>query len=256
MIRDIASIKNITFKKSKIGGYRPFEVDEFIDNVYDFCKALQKENSELIEKVRNLEHQLEKYQEEESSIRKAVLGAQKFADASMVDADYKSKNMIFNASQKADKIVREAREEVEKQKKLAWDINIESEKFRQELMKMYEGRLSQLRLEIEKNEFLNKNGKKLREEINLISPEESLEKKNILEVEFSKQKETNKDEILPKRDKYKVETMKDIDSGIRKEKRDLGSLRFGAKYRVSSREFGKGIYSGLFRRKNDMKEKH
>lgn len=249
LIRNLDNIKSITFKKSKIGGYKPLDVDAFIDDVYDFCKMLQKDNSELIERVHDLEHKLGKYREEESSIRKAVLGAQKFADVSMADADCKSKTIIFNASQKADEIVREAREEADRQKKTAWEINIKSEAFRQELMKLYEGRLSELRAEIENNEFFKKSEKEIREKINLGSEEESKDKKNILEVKFNKQNGPEHNEPSVEDNVQKVEIMEDIDSGICKEKRKLDNLRFGAKYRVSSREFGKGLYSGLFKRK-------
>lgn len=256
---NIDDIKNITFKKAKFGGYRPFEVEMFIDDVNVLCKSMQKENARLTMRIRDLEKKLEKYQEEESSIRNAILSAQKLADNSIIDADNKSKNILFDASQKADKIIRKAKDEAEKQRKAAWDINMKSESFRRELVKLYEGRLSELRAELPSDEFLkNTNETDFNEVLSkeISELDGGLDKNHIFEVKFSKQNEPNRKETEVSENKivYEKKVMQDIDSGICKEKKQLKNLKFGTKYRVSGHDFGKGLYSGLFRRKKDTKE--
>ena len=281
------AIKNVTFKKSLFGGYKPFDVDSFIDDVYTAFEALKKENSNLSIKVEELNKKLKIYQEEESSIRSAILSAQKLADASMIDADNKSKNIIFEASKKADEIIKEAEAQVERQKEIAWKINIESENFRRKIVEAYELELNNVRKPIANEMFLSKaevkeNERKENEknfskqnfsfavsnsgqndgsikEASKIT-EKQLDENNILEVNFNKNEMLDEADVNDSGINNKVSTniIQDIDSGAYINKKKFKNLRFGRKYRVNGKDFekeyGKRLASGIFRRKNNKKE--
>ena len=47
----IDEIKNISFRKASFGGYRPEDVDTFIDQVLVTMEQLRKEKSDLIKKM-------------------------------------------------------------------------------------------------------------------------------------------------------------------------------------------------------------
>ena len=257
------AIKNVTFKKSLFGGYKPFDVDSFIDDVYTAFEALKKENSNLSIKVEELNKKLKIYQEEESSIRSAILSAQKLADASMIDADNKSKNIIFEASKKADEIIKEAEAQVERQKEIAWKINIESENFRRKIVEAYELELNNVRKPIANEMFLSKaevkenerkeNERKENEknfskqnfsfavsnsgkndgsikEASKIT-EKQLDENNILEVNFNKNEMLDEADVNDSGINNKVSTniIQDIDSGAYINKKKFKNLRSGRK---------------------------
>ena len=47
----IDEIKNISFRRASIGGYRPEDVDNFIDQVLITMEQLRKEKSDLVKKM-------------------------------------------------------------------------------------------------------------------------------------------------------------------------------------------------------------
>lgn len=271
---DVEEIKNITFRKSNFGGYKPLDVDSFLDAVQMSYEELQSENVELKKEINDLNTKLEKYQKEEESIRNAILGAQKLADASLFEADNKSKKILLDANVEADKILSDAKSEVDTQKKILWQIYMEHEKFRHKLIKSYEKQLDILRessnmcnckifnSDIHNNgkenvsiddKFSNKqefhDTKKLQDDLKK-NENESLKVDFKLTKENANMDECHKDNNDSEAIKTKVLIeMEDIDSGIGNKKEEGEDLQFGSKYRMSENNFGKGLYAGLFRRK-------
>ena len=73
-------IDNKTFKKTKIGGYDIADVEDFLVKVMEDYEFLYKENSELQEKLYNIENSVSYYKSIEDGINKTVENAQSSAD--------------------------------------------------------------------------------------------------------------------------------------------------------------------------------
>lgn len=256
-------IKNVTFKKASFGGYKPFEVDTFIDSVHSSYKMLEDENKSLRLKVEELNRKLEKYQMEEGSIRKAILSAQKLADSSINSADNKSKSIILDASKRADDMISQAKDEVERQKEIAWNLRVESENFRRLLVEKYENQLKMLRQSVESEKYFSKIESDLNEKIKFNTQQaeksdpgsDELDKSNIFEVEFNKGEASSQENLQSQGGEVLLDSgaFKETDgdcsssSGIFKERNT--DLRFGERYRSTDNDSERGMYSGLFRRK-------
>ncbi len=116
-------INEITFRKTNFSGYKPEDVNEFIDEVLETVQALTKENQaykaklseisgkngELREKLQVLARKIEGYREDEEGIKSALLSAQKMGNASLKDAKIKADEIISDANKKADDMIEEAK---------------------------------------------------------------------------------------------------------------------------------------------------
>lgn len=92
-----------------LSGYKVEEVDSYIDKVLDTIKDLKDQNEVLEEKIGVLAESLQKYREDEDSLREALLGAQKMGDSIVKNANNKAEITMREASVKAAHIVEEAR---------------------------------------------------------------------------------------------------------------------------------------------------
>ena len=99
-----------------LSGYKVEEVDSYIDKVLDTIKDLKDQNEVLEEKIGVLAESLQKYREDEDSLREALLGAQKMGDSIVKNANNKAEITMREASVKAAHIVEEARKKVEDEK--------------------------------------------------------------------------------------------------------------------------------------------
>lgn len=107
-------IQEKTFVKAVFGGYDMQTVDEFLEPLAEDYITLYKENAVLKSKMKVLVEKLEEYRSQEQSMRKAILSAQRTADAMVAEAERKSAHIVNEAAQtaqsKASEIV-EAEEE-------------------------------------------------------------------------------------------------------------------------------------------------
>ena len=138
---NIEDIANVSFHKASIGGYKPEEVDEFIDNVQESFEYLNSENQELIRKLGILAKKVEEYRNDEDSIRSTLLNAQKLASASIREAKHKSEVIIRDANAMAEKIVAASQDEVLAQQDTIKNLQNEVVKFRAKLLNIYKGHL-------------------------------------------------------------------------------------------------------------------
>lgn len=106
-------------------GYDREEVNLFLAEVIESYEALVNENKELYRKMDVLANRIEEYREEEASITKTLVNAQKMADRVTSDAKAEAdstiaqstasaQKIVTDANEKADKIIAEAREYVAK----------------------------------------------------------------------------------------------------------------------------------------------
>jgi DivIVA domain-containing protein len=156
-----AQVREIKFSRSAIGGYKPSEVDKFLDDIQDTFREMSIKNDELEDEIKRLNRQIERFKAEESSIRKAIINSQQIADATVIDAGVKSKYILKDASNKAAKILKIAKDGAEKRMEISKQLYERSENLKTDLIKRFEEQIKFLKSissepvsEIEKKLFM------------------------------------------------------------------------------------------------------
>lgn len=113
----IEEIKNVSFRKASIGGYKPEDVDVFIDQVLITIEQLKKEKSDLVKKMDILATRVEEYRADEDAVRNALLSAQRVADTTIKEARAKSAYIIEEAENMAKAKLYDLNVQIKMQKK-------------------------------------------------------------------------------------------------------------------------------------------
>ena len=149
-------ITNVSFRKAGFSGYRPEDVDAFIDQVRDTVEELtqkslaQREEMERVEeekrqmqkKIELLAGKIEDYRSEEDEIKNALVSAQKLGDASIREARHKAEIILKDANLKAEHIIAGAEEQIQQQKQQMADLKKQVAEFRAQLLEMYRRHLT------------------------------------------------------------------------------------------------------------------
>ncbi len=104
-------IQNKEFTKA-IRGYKEVEVDEFLDTVIASYEKSYNESIEFKEKIRMMEEQLEKYNSIEKTLKDTLVVAQSTAEEVVMNANQKAEIIIREAQDNAKKIICDANNEV------------------------------------------------------------------------------------------------------------------------------------------------
>lgn len=119
-------IQEKTFTKAVFGGYDMQTVDDFLEPLTEDYITLYKENAVLKSKMKVLVEKLEEYRSQEQSMRKAILSAQRTADAMVAEAEKKCARLMADAAttaqdkaSTADAIVSQEQERINCAKKAA-----------------------------------------------------------------------------------------------------------------------------------------
>ncbi len=91
-------IEQVAFAKQTFGGYDIEAVDEFLEPLTEDYVTLYKENALLKSKMRVLVTKLEEYRQNESSMRDAIVNAQKTCDMMVKEAETKCTQMLTDAN--------------------------------------------------------------------------------------------------------------------------------------------------------------
>lgn len=132
---------DISFNKAMAFGYKTEEVDEFVTQAIDLIKAFAEENETLQHKLEIVAENLEKYKEEEDSLRSALIGAQKLGDSILREARKKAETIVKEATERA--IVQEA-EILDRKDRQLYEyerVKEESAAFKEELLALYKSHL-------------------------------------------------------------------------------------------------------------------
>ena len=150
-------INDTTFRMAKLpGGYKPEDVDEFVEEVRDTVDALTataqkqkeeiaalgQENRQIQKKMEILAQKIEEYREEEDGIKNALVSAQKLGDASVREARHKAEIIIRDAQMKAERILASAEEEAETHTKELETLKQAVSDFRSQMLEMYKRHLT------------------------------------------------------------------------------------------------------------------
>ncbi len=91
-------IEQISFGKATFGGYNMEDVDAFLEPLTEDYVTLYKENALLKSKMRVLVAKLEEYRKNETSMKDAIVNAQKTCDMMVREAEAKCTQMLSDAN--------------------------------------------------------------------------------------------------------------------------------------------------------------
>ncbi len=91
-------IEQISFNRATFGGYDMQAVDEFLEPLTEDYITLYKENGLLKSKMKVLVSKLEEYRANESSMKDAIVNAQKTCDMMVKEAEAKCTQMLVDAN--------------------------------------------------------------------------------------------------------------------------------------------------------------
>ena len=89
-------IKNVSFSKS-MSGYKPEEVDTFLDKVESDYLSFEKISNEYQAEISRLQNEIDSAEHSKNSIQSVLLSAQKLAEQIVAEAKEKSVEMVRNA---------------------------------------------------------------------------------------------------------------------------------------------------------------
>lgn len=228
MLITVEELRNISFRRANFGGYKPEDVDTFIDDMLVSYEEIIEKNKKLKEKVEELQSRIEKFHEEDNSIRNIILNAQKIAENSLNEAKTKTTEMV-----------NKAKEEVSAQFQISEKLKIECSKLKKHVEEVY---------------------RKHMELINSISSDAKDMNKSDSCNEISSGKTSEEQDALGQTKVYDEE--EDISDKMRNEnmanaKDTFSSLKFGqtVNEKFKNLKFGKnvgdetGSYFGIFHKK-------
>ena len=129
-------IRQITFERG-MRGYRPEDVDSFMENVADAFETLENEKKDLEEKLYLLAEKVEQYKAEEESIKTTLINAQRLGESIVSDARVKADNIIREATIKKNDIISSAYNEIEGTEETLNRLKKEVSDFKNSVLALY-----------------------------------------------------------------------------------------------------------------------
>ena len=105
-------IRRVSFEKS-VRGYKPEDVDDFIESVANDFESLEKDKKDLEEKLYVLAEKVEQYKADEESIKVTLINAQRLGESIISDAKDKAETILREATIKKNNIISSAYAEIE-----------------------------------------------------------------------------------------------------------------------------------------------
>lgn len=137
----LEDVKNVSFRKAKFGGYKPEDVDMFIDDLQISYEEILREREEMIEKIKKMKSLVDKFQAEDTSIKDVISSAQSIAEKSLSDAKWVSQDIIAKATESSKKMIEKAKKEVSVQSEIADRIKEASSKMKDKLAGIYKSHM-------------------------------------------------------------------------------------------------------------------
>ncbi|MGI5894434.1 MAG: DivIVA domain-containing protein [Candidatus Merdivicinus sp.] len=140
------------FEKAAFG-YRPEEVDRYIDQLNEQIRSLEAEKADLVGKMKVLAEKINEYRQDETNLKDALLGAQKMgnaivkeaqakADAMVADAKNRSERMLYDAQRTSDEAIGGIRAQVEHEKLTLAKMQKSVADFKSKLLSLYKVHLN------------------------------------------------------------------------------------------------------------------
>ena len=136
-------IRQITFEKV-MRGYRPEDVESFMEKIADEFEALEQEKKDLEEKLYLLAEKVEQYKSEEESIKITLINAQRLGESIVSDARLKADNVIREATIKKNDIISSAYAEIEGTEETLNRLRREVSDFKRNVLSLYKTHIESL----------------------------------------------------------------------------------------------------------------
>ncbi len=136
-------IRNVTFEKI-MRGYRPEDVESFMETIADQVEALENEKKDLEEKLYLLAEKVEQYKAEEESIKTTLINAQRLGESIVSDARVKADNLIREATIKKNDIISSAHNEIEGTEDILRRLKKEVSDFKRNILSLYKSHIESL----------------------------------------------------------------------------------------------------------------
>lgn len=131
-------IETKAFSRAKTGGYKPEEVDSFLDEILVSYTKLLEEKDVLARKVASLTEKLESTREEQDQWKNTIISTQKNYNDVIASANKKADKLVYEAQDYAKKLIQSAQEEAENQKRIKEALATEVEDFKTKLLSIYQ----------------------------------------------------------------------------------------------------------------------
>ncbi len=225
----IDDVKQVSFRRANFGGYKPEDVDAFVDDVQYSYEKMLEENKNLHSEIEDLRAKIDKIYSEEGAIRKIILNAQNIAESSLNQAKEKTEEIVEKAVKKSNDLIDKAKEEVKIQSQISERLKAEAASLKNKLKDIYKEHL----------EIIGKIPGDVRTENNNSSKEKKIEKKK---------EEKNFIDISSEDISGGFSSPESDVAGVKKE--NISDLKFGKDYNIEDESKPKGAFSGLFKKKN------
>lgn len=223
----IDDVKQVSFRRANFGGYKPEDVDAFVDDVQDSYEKMLEENKNLRNEIENLRDKIDRIYAEEGAIRKVLLNAQNIAESSLNQAKEKTEEIIEKAVKKSNDLIDKAKEEVKIQNQISERLKAEAVSLKNKLKDIYK----------EHMEIIGKIPGDVRAE-----NDDSKEEKSECEKEKTDFVDISSEDISG--------GLGAVEANIASEKREnIPDLKFGKDYNIEDESKPKGAFSGLFKKK-------
>ena len=140
----IDEVRNISFRKANLGGYRPEDVNSFIDEVVATLEQDKKDKIDLVKKLDILAKRIEEYRKDEESVRGALINAEKVKETAVKESSEKADYIIKEAQTKANQIVYDANASVVEQKNNYLRLQADAVVVREQLLETYNNHIRML----------------------------------------------------------------------------------------------------------------
>lgn len=223
----IDDVKQVSFRRANFGGYKPEDVDAFVDDVQDSYEKMLEENKNLRNEIENLRDKIDRIYAEEGAIRKVLLNAQNIAESSLNQAKEKTEEIVEKAVKKSNDLIDKAKEEVKIQNQISERLKAEAVSLKNKLKDIYK----------EHMEIIGKIPGDVRAE-----NDDSKKEKSECEKEKTDFVDISSEDISG--------GLGAIEANIVSEKREnIPDLKFGKDYNIEDESKPKGAFSGLFKKK-------
>ena len=146
-----SDITNKKFEKAAFG-YKPEEVDSFINEIIYSYDVMYQEKTSAEEKLLVLAEKLEEYRANEDSLKTVLLGAQKLGENIVRDSKAKAEVILADAENQVKQVFTESESKIIKEKETLATLQKETAEFKKQLLAMYRQHHELISLMHENNE--------------------------------------------------------------------------------------------------------
>lgn len=132
--------------KTKVRGFDPAEVESFLEMVADEYEAVLNERNRFSEEATKLKIQLRDYQQVERTLQDTLMNAQESVSQSRENSRREAQILVREAELKAERILDEARERLDKMKTELTILRSQKESFAKRLKHLFESQLELIKV--------------------------------------------------------------------------------------------------------------